>query len=397
MINQLDDCENIVNNIEKQVNDDAPVLVSKGGVIKANFSQKLDEFRKITLSSEKILEDIKNREIERTGISSLKISYNNVFGYYLEVRNKYKENVPQSWIRKQTLVSAERYITEELKEVESKIINAKTHIIELEAKLYDDLINSLKKSISIYLNNAKLLATIDCFLSFAIVSKTNNYIKPIITDDNKIEIKNGRHPVIEYTFSSGEQYIPNDIYLDNKSQQIIIITGPNMSGKSAILRQTALIILMTQIGCHVPCDEAVIGLTDKIFTRVGASDNISQGESTFMVEMNESASILNNLSEKSLILLDEIGRGTSTFDGVSIAWAIAEYLHNDHFKPKTLFATHYHELNEMTEKFQRIKNYHVSVLEKNNEILFLRKLQKGGSNHSFGIHVAKMAECHQLF
>lgn len=391
LINQLDDCENIVNKIEKQVNDDAPVLLSKGGVIKEKFSQKLDEYREITLSSEKILEDIKNREVERTGISSLKISYNNVFGYYLEVRNKYKENVPQSWIRKQTLVSAERYITEELKEVESKIINAKTHIIELEAKLYDDLINSLKKSISIYLNNAKLLATIDCFLSFAIVSKTNNYIKPIITDDNKIDIKNGRHPVIEYTFSNGEQYIPNDIYLDNKSQQIIIITGPNMSGKSAILRQTALIVLMTQIGCHVPCDEAVIGLTDKIFTRVGASDNISQGESTFMVEMNESASILNNLSEKSLILLDEIGRGTSTFDGVSIAWAIAEYLHNDNFKPKTLFATHYHELNEMTDKFQRIKNYHVSVVEKNNEILFLRKLQKGGSNHSFGIHVAKMA------
>ena len=391
LINQLDDCENIVNKIEDQVNDDAPVLVSKGGVIKANFSQKLDEFRKITFSSEKILEDIKNREIERTGISSLKISFNNVFGYYLEVRNKYKENVPQSWIRKQTLVSAERYITEELKEVESKIINAKSHITELEAKLYDDLINDLKKSISVYLNNAKLLATIDCFLSFAIVSKTNNYIKPIITDDNKIDIKNGRHPVIEFTFSSGEQYIPNDIYLDNKSQQIIIITGPNMSGKSAILRQTALIVLMTQIGCHVPCDEAIIGLTDKIFTRVGASDNISQGESTFMVEMNESASILNNLSEKSLILLDEIGRGTSTFDGVSIAWAIAEYLHNDNFKPKTLFATHYHELNEMTDKFQRIKNYHVSVLEKNNEILFLRKLKKGGSNHSFGIHVAKMA------
>tara|TARA_B100001121_G_scaffold213447_1_gene187049 strand:- start:28139 stop:30736 length:2598 start_codon:yes stop_codon:yes gene_type:complete len=391
LINQLDDCENIVIKIEKQVNDDAPVLLSKGGVIKEKFSQKLDEYREITLSSEKILEDIKNREVERTGISSLKISYNNVFGYYLEVRNKYKENVPQSWIRKQTLVSAERYITEELKEVESKIINAKTHIIELEGKLYDDLINSLKKSISIYLNNAKLLATIDCFLSFAIVSKTNNYIKPIITDDNKIDIKNGRHPVIEYTFSNGEQYIPNDIYLDNKSQQIIIITGPNMSGKSAILRQTALIVLMAQIGCHVPCDEAVIGLTDKIFTRVGASDNISQGESTFMVEMNESASILNNLSEKSLILLDEIGRGTSTFDGVSIAWAIAEYLHNDNFKPKTLFATHYHELNEMTDKFQRIKNYHVSVVEKNNEILFLRKLQKGGSNHSFGIHVAKMA------
>ena len=391
LINQLDNCENIVNKIEKQVNDDAPVLVSKGGVIKEKFSQKLDEFRRITLSSEKILEDIKNREVERTGISSLKISYNNVFGYYLEVRNKYKENVPQSWIRKQTLVSAERYITEELKEVESKIINAKSNIIELEAKLYDDLINSLKKSISIYLNNAKLLATIDCFLSFAIVSKTNNYIKPIITDDNKIDIKNGRHPVIEYTFSSGEQYIPNDIYLDNKSQQIIIITGPNMSGKSAILRQTALIVLMTQIGCHVPCDKATIGLTDKIFTRVGASDNISQGESTFMVEMNESASILNNLSIRSLILLDEIGRGTSTFDGVSIAWAIAEYLHNDNFKPKTLFATHYHELNEMTDKFQRIKNYHVSVLEKNNEILFLRKLKKGGSNHSFGIHVAKMA------
>ena len=391
LINELDECLHIISEIETQINEDAPVLISKGGVIKSSFSHQLDEYRDITTSSELILESIKEREIKKTGILSLKISYNNVFGYYLEVRNKYKEHVPESWIRKQTLVSAERYITEELKDIESKIIHAKSNIVELESKIYDDLVTSLKAFISLFQKNASILASIDCFLSFAIVSKKNNYVKPVITLDNNINIKNGRHPVIESTFLNGEVYVPNDIYLDDETQQIIIITGPNMSGKSALLRQTALIVLMSQIGCHVPCDKATIGLVDKIFTRVGASDNISQGESTFMVEMNESASILNNLSDRSLILLDEIGRGTSTFDGVSIAWSIAEFLHNSPFKAKTLFATHYHELNEMAEKFERIKNFHVSVIEKNNEILFVRKLEKGGSNHSFGIHVAKMA------
>jgi len=391
LIDELDECKSVISDIESQLNEDAPVLISKGGVIKSNFSNQLDEYRDITISSEEILDNIKEREIQNTGISSLKISYNNVFGYYLEVRNKYKENVPESWVRKQTLVSAERYITEELKDIESKIINAKTNIIELESKIYEDLIISLKNHISIFLKNASLLASMDCFLSFSIVSIQNNYVKPVISNDKCIDIKKGRHPVIESIFSNGEAYIPNDIFLDNKTQQIIIITGPNMSGKSALLRQTALIVLMAQIGCHVPCDDAKIGLVDKIFSRVGASDNISQGESTFMVEMNESASILNNLTDKSLILLDEIGRGTSTFDGVSIAWSIAEFLHNNQLRAKTLFATHYHELNEMAEKFERIKNFHVSVIEKNNEILFVRKLEKGGSNHSFGIHVAKMA------
>jgi len=391
LINELDECVSVVSNIESQINEEAPVLISKGNVIKSNFSNELDEYRKITTNSEEILEKIKEREIEKTGISSLKISYNNVFGYYLEVRNKYKEHVPESWIRKQTLVSAERYITEELKDIETKIIHAKSNILELESKLYESLISSLKIHISVFQKNASILASIDCFLSFAIVSKNNNYVKPTISLKNHIDIKNSRHPVIESTFSDGEVYVPNDIYLDDKNQQIIIITGPNMSGKSALLRQTALIVLMAQVGCHVPCEKATIGLVDKIFSRVGASDNISQGESTFMVEMNESASILNNLSDRSLILLDEIGRGTSTFDGVSIAWAIAEFLHNNPFKAKTLFATHYHELNEMAEKFQRIQNFHVSVIEKHNEILFVRKLEKGGSNHSFGIHVAKMA------
>ncbi len=391
LIYELDECVNVVADIESQINEDAPVLISKGDVIQLNVSSQLDEYREITTSSEEILEKIKEREIEKTGISSLKISYNNVFGYYLEVRNKYKEHVPESWIRKQTLVSAERYITEELKDIETKIIHAKSNILDLESKIYEDLIYSLKTHISIFQKNASVLASIDCLLSFAIVSKKNNYVKPTISLANHIDIRKGRHPVIESTFSNGEMYIPNDLYLDNKTQQIIIITGPNMSGKSALLRQTALIVLMAQIGCYVPCEKAKIGLVDKIFTRVGASDNISQGESTFMVEMNESASILNNLSDRSLILLDEIGRGTSTFDGVSIAWAIAEFLHNNPFKAKTLFATHYHELNEMAEKFERIQNFHVSVIEKNNEVLFVRKLEKGGSNHSFGIHVAKMA------
>ena len=390
-IDDLEEGKDIISLIESQINEEAPVSLNKGSVIKENFSKALDEYREIKNNSKIILEKIKNREIENTGISSLKISYNNVFGYYLEVRNKYKDQVPDNWIRKQTLVSAERYITEELKEIEVKIINANSSILELEINLFEELVQSLKTYIPILQKNSFILSSIDCFLSFATISRENNYVKPIISLANKINIKNGRHPVIESTLVEGDKYVPNDIFLDDKRQQIIIITGPNMSGKSAILRQTALIVLMAQIGCHVPCEFAEIGIVDKIFTRVGASDNLSQGESTFMVEMNEAASILNNLSSRSLILLDEIGRGTSTFDGVSIAWSIAEFLHNNNFKSKTLFATHYHELNEMAEKFKRIQNFHVSVIEKNNEVLFVRKLEKGGSNHSFGIHVAKMA------
>ena len=357
----------------------------------SGVSEELDSYRKLALSSEKVLDQIKNREIDNTGISSLKIAYNNVFGYYLEVRNTHKDKVPDNWIRKQTLVSAERYITEELKDLEFEIINAKSKIQELESDLYYDLVNSISFSISQIQKNAFLIAQIDCLSCFSVVSSNNNYSKPIVNDSFRIEIKNGRHPVIESVFESAQEYIPNDIFLDDKKQQIIMITGPNMSGKSAILRQTALIVLMAQIGCFVPAEYAQIGLVDKIFTRVGASDNISQGESTFMVEMNETASILNNLSDRSLILLDEIGRGTSTFDGVSIAWAIAEYLHQSSFRSKTLFATHYHELNKMSEQFSRIKNFNVSVKEIDNEIVFLRKLKSGGVEHSFGIHVARMA------
>ena len=388
---QLNDCLEVIASIESRVNEEAPVVVSKGKVIKSQCSKELDSFREITNQSEKILEEICDREIKKTGISSLKISYNNVFGYYLEVRNKYKEQVPEEWIRKQTLVSAERYITEELKDIENKIINAKTNILQLEIQLYEDIIQDLKPYLNIFQNNSNILAEIDCLLSFALYSKENNYVAPIINDGFAINIKNGRHPVIETVLAEDEGYVPNDVFLDEKTQQIIIITGPNMSGKSALLRQTALIVLLSQIGSHVPCDFAEIGLVDKIFTRVGASDNISEGESTFMVEMNETSSILNNLSKRSLILLDEIGRGTSTFDGVSIAWAIAEYIHDYGLKSKTLFATHYHELNELAQKFKRIHNFNVSVKELEDRVLFLRKLQKGGSHHSFGIHVANMA------
>ena len=377
--------------LNTNLNLDAPVLLSKGNVINIGINKELDAYRDLTISSEIILNKIQEREIENTGISSLKIAYNNVFGYYLEVRNTHKDKVPEEWIRKQTLVSAERYITQELKDLEVKIINAKSKIHDLETKIYYDLVDSIIPYISSVQHNASIVSKIDCLTCFATVSKLNEYCRPIINEGYKINIKDGRHPVIESQFENTNDYIPNDIHLDNKNQQIIMITGPNMSGKSAILRQTALIVLMSQIGCFVPANSAEIGLVDKIFTRVGASDNISQGESTFMVEMNETASILNNISNRSLILLDEIGRGTSTFDGVSIAWAIAEYLHESELKPKTLFATHYHELNKMADKFSRINNFNVSVKEIDNEVVFLRKLEKGGVEHSFGIHVARMA------
>jgi len=390
-INQLHDCSEIINSIECKINEEAPVLVNKGGVIKEKYSKELDSYREITAQSEKILESICDREIKKTGISSLKISYNNVFGYYLEVRNKYKDQVPEQWIRKQTLVSAERYITEELKDIENKIVHAKSNILQLEISLYENVVKDLKSYLGIFQINSNILARIDCLISFTLSSKENKYVSPIINDSFSLDIKNGRHPVIESVFSEDQAYVPNDLFLDNKKQQIIIITGPNMSGKSALLRQTALIVLLAQIGSHVPCDSAQIGLVDKIFTRVGASDNLSEGESTFMVEMNETSSILNNLSNRSLILLDEIGRGTSTFDGVSIAWAIAEYIHDYGLTAKTLFATHYHELNELAQKFERIHNFNVSVKELEDKVLFLRKLKKGGSHHSFGIHVANMA------
>ena len=343
-------------------------------------------------SGKEFLQNLLEREIKNTGITSLKISFNNVFGYYLEVRNKYKDHVPEQWIRKQTLVNAERYITEELKEYESKILNAEERISVLENQLYADLIQDISKYIKPIQINANLISKLDCLLSFSLIANKFNYVQPVINESSSLTIKQGRHPVIEKQLPDGESYIPNDIYLDKDNQQIMMITGPNMSGKSALLRQTALIVLlMAQIGSFIPAESAEIGLVDKIFTRVGASDNISMGESTFMVEMNETASILNNLSEKSLVLLDEIGRGTSTYDGVSIAWAIAEYLHEHISKPKTMFATHYHELNKMSKQFSRIINYNVSIKEIENDIIFIRKLKRGGSEHSFGIHVAKMA------
>ncbi|MDA9345147.1 DNA mismatch repair protein MutS, partial [Flavobacteriales bacterium] len=351
----------------------------------------LDELRQLSKSGKDYLQQILERETERTGIPSLKISFNNVFGYYLEVRNIHKEKVPEEWIRKQTLVSAERYITEELKEYESKILSSEGKILELETRLYQDLVNSLSEYVVAIQINSQLISQLDCFYSFATIAKNNKYHKATISENTNILIKKGRHPVIEQQLKSGESYIPNDVQLDRENQQIMMITGPNMSGKSALLRQTALIVLMAQIGSFVPAEAAEIGIVDKIFTRVGASDNISMGESTFMVEMNETASILNNLSERSLILLDEIGRGTSTYDGVSIAWAIAEYLHEHNCKAKTLFATHYHELNDMTGQFKRIKNFNVSVKEIGKKIIFIRTLMEGGSEHSFGIHVAKMA------
>ncbi|MFA5575625.1 MAG: DNA mismatch repair protein MutS [Brumimicrobium sp.] len=389
---RLNLCEELVKMIETQLDEDAVAQLGKGKVIANGFDPELDELRRLKSSGKDYLENLQKREVENTGISSLKVAFNNVFGYYLEVRNTHKDKVPENWIRKQTLVGSERYITEELKEYESKILGAEEKIDVIERKLFTELVLSMADYINPIQYNAFLIGQLDCFSSFAKVSKLNNYNRPIMDESFIIDIKEGRHPVIEQQMSLGEEYIPNDVFLDNDSQQIIMITGPNMSGKSAILRQTALISLMAQIGCFVPVKSARLGIVDKIFTRVGASDNISSGESTFMVEMNETASILNNLSPRSLVLLDEIGRGTSTYDGISIAWAIAEYIHqHPQAHCKTLFATHYHELNEMTNKFERIKNYTVSVKEVGTKILFLRKLVEGGSEHSFGIHVAKLA------
>lgn len=388
---KLNECKLIAERIAKEVKPDAPLLIHKGNIIQTGVSTELDEYRSVAHNAKDILESIRVREMERTGMSNLKIAFNNVFGYYLEVRNSQKDKVPEEWIRKQTLVNAERYITEELKELETKILSAESKIGEIENKLFNELVFALSEYILPIQQNALLIAKLDCYLSFAQVSVRNNYNKPSLNDGLTIDIKDGRHPVIEQNLPLGESYIANDVLLDNNNQQIMMITGPNMSGKSALLRQTALIVLLAQIGCFVPAKSAEIGLVDKIFTRVGASDNISLGESTFMVEMNETASILNNVSERSLILLDEIGRGTSTYDGISIAWAIAEYLHEHKTRAKTLFATHYHELNEMTELFPRVRNFNVAVKEMDQKILFIRKLQPGGSEHSFGIHVAKMA------
>lgn len=388
---QLQSCTTIREKITKILNEDAPVNISKGNAIASGVSAELDELRAISTLGKGYLDNMQAREIERTGISSLKISFNNVFGYYIEVRNTHKDKVPEDWIRKQTLVSAERYITEELKEYETKILGAEEKIGKLEHELFAELISSLMDSIQPIQLNAQLIGQIDCLSSFAEVAKQNNYVRPLLDESTDLEIKNGRHPVIEKQLPIGEEYIANDVVLNRNQQQIIMITGPNMSGKSAILRQTALIVLLAQMGSYVPAQNARIGVVDKIFTRVGASDNISMGESTFMVEMNETASILNNISERSLVLLDEIGRGTSTYDGISIAWAIAEYLHEHPSKAKTLFATHYHELNDMTNTFEHIKNFNVSVKELKDKVVFLRKLVPGGSEHSFGIYVAKLA------
>ena len=391
LANHLNPCIDVSTRIAHELNDDAPVLISKGGVIKEGVDESLDDLRAISTTSHKHLQDILERETQRTAIPSLKIAFNNVFGYYLEVRNAHKDKVPEDWIRKQTLVNAERYVTQELKELETKILGAEEKINHIENQLFQTLIHSIIKFITDIQINAQRIAQLDCLISFATVSHLNNYVKPELNDSYDLDIRNGRHPVIEKQLANDQTYVANNLFLDRNKQQVIMITGPNMSGKSAILRQTALIVLMAQIGCFVPADAATIGIVDKIFTRVGASDNISQGESTFMVEMNETASILNNISERSLILLDEIGRGTSTYDGISIAWAIAEFIHEHPTKAKTLFATHYHELNEMTNTYERIKNFNVSVKELENNILFMRKLVEGGSEHSFGIHVAKMA------
>lgn len=388
----LRDCSSIVNEIENKLQEDAPVSVQKGMVFKEGVNTELDELRSIAFSGKDYLVNLQIRESENTGIPSLKVGFNNVFGYYIEVTHAHKLKVPSTWMRKQTLTNAERYITEELKEYETKILGAEEKILALETKLYEEFLLWLSSHVQILQENAKLLAQCDCLHSFATVSRENNYRKPEVNDGKSLTILEGRHPVIEKALPVGEKFIPNDIHLNEDDQQIIVITGPNMSGKSALLRQTAIIVLMAQMGCFVPAKEARIGLVDKIFTRVGASDNLSQGESTFMVEMNETASILNNLSDRSLILLDEIGRGTSTYDGISIAWSIAEFLHqHPKFRPKTLFATHYHELNEMALSLPRIRNFHVSVKEHGNKVIFLRKLEPGGSEHSFGIHVAKMA------
>ncbi len=388
---KLQSCDILREKIKTMLNEEAPVNVLKGNSIAQGFSEELDELRALSTSGKDYLNKMLQRESERTGITSLKIASNNVFGYYIEVRNTHKDKVPEEWVRKQTLVNAERYITEELKEYETKILGAEEKILAIEQKLFTELVTWMNQYIKPVQQNAYLIGQLDCLAGFAQLAKDNKYIYPIIDDTHDLEIKDGRHPVIEKQLPIGEPYIANDVFLDRDTQQMIMITGPNMSGKSAILRQTALIVLLAQMGSFVPAKAARIGLVDKIFTRVGASDNISMGESTFMVEMNETASILNNISNRSLVILDEIGRGTSTYDGISIAWAISEYLHEHPAKPKTLFATHYHELNEMTETFVRIKNYNVSVKELKDNVLFIRKLVPGGSEHSFGIHVAKMA------
>ena len=389
---QLNICQSIRDRIDREIDNAPPLLINKGGVIKSGVSAELDELRQIAYSGKDYLLQIQQRESELTEIPSLKIGYNNVFGYYIEVRNTHKDKVPAEWIRKQTLANAERYITQELKEYEEKILGAEDKILVLETQLYAELVQSLSEFIPAIQINANQIARLDCLLSFATAARENNYIRPVIADDDVLEICQGRHPVIEKQLPIGEKYIANDVMLDSQTQQIIIITGPNMAGKSALLRQTALITLLAQIGSFVPAESAHIGLVDKIFTRVGASDNISVGESTFMVEMNEAADILNNLSPRSLVLFDELGRGTSTYDGISIAWAIVEHIHeHPKAKARTLFATHYHELNEMEKSFKRIKNYNVSVKEIDNKVIFLRKLERGGSEHSFGIHVAKMA------
>lgn len=389
---QLNACKLIRDRIEKEIQPDPPSLVNKGGVIAKGVNAELDELRTIAYSGKDYLLQVQQREIENTGIPSLKIAFNNVFGYYIEVRNTHKDKVPADWIRKQTLVNAERYITEELKEYEEKILGAEEKILSLEARLFNELILCLTEYIPPIQCNANLIARIDCLLSFAKTASANKYIRPLVDESDVIDIKAGRHPVIEKQLPLGEPYVANDVYLDEDKQQIIIITGPNMAGKSALLRQTALITLMSQIGCFVPAESAHIGVVDKIFTRVGASDNISVGESTFMIEMNEAADILNNMTSRSLVLFDELGRGTSTYDGISIAWAIVEYIHeHPNAHAKTLFATHYHELNDMEQTYSRIKNYNVSVKEVGNKVIFLRKLVPGGSEHSFGIHVARMA------
>lgn len=387
MINTLD-VQELINEV---IAEDAPVLINKGGVIAKDVDEDLDALRKIAYSGKEYLAQIQNEESQKTGIPSLKIAFNNVFGYYLEVTNTHKEKVPEQWLRKQTLANAERYITPELKEYEEKILGAEEKIFALERKIYEDLLDKLQLSLQPLQVNAQVIAQIDCLCSFASTALAYQYVRPKVVGEHLLDIKLGRHPVIEQHLPAGEQYVANDIFLDQEQQQIIILTGPNMSGKSALLRQTALIALMAHMGSYVPAHEAIIGLTDKIFTRVGASDNLSGGESTFMVEMTETASIVNNLSARSLVLLDEIGRGTSTYDGISIAWSLVEHLHNNKHRPKTLFATHYHELNELESKLERVKNFHISHKETNNRVIFLRKLEAGGSRHSFGIQVAKMA------
>ena len=389
--NSLDNCDSLISLIDSMLDDEAPVIISKGNVIKNGFNSDLDKLRTLSKSGKDYLDEILEKEKDKIGISSLKINFNNVFGYYIEVRNSHKDKVPETWTRKQTLVNAERYITEELKEYEGKILGAEDRILAIEQTLFNELVSWMHSYILQVQQNAQLIAQLDCLGAFANLAKQNNYTYPEINNSDELKIIEGRHPVIESQLTFENPYIPNDILLNNEKNQILMITGPNMSGKSAILRQTALIVLLAQIGSFVPAEAAEIGIVDKIFTRVGASDNISQGESTFMVEMNEAAAIINNISSRSLILLDEIGRGTSTYDGISIAWAITEFLHDHPYKPKTLFATHYHELNMMTDSFERISNANVSVKESSDNVIFLRKLVAGGSAHSFGIHVARMA------